>query len=174
MYLLSHWTKWTDFVLIVFEVEPCCFVINRCIGLAYCAVILIVLIACACYRRGWRWYIVDCCRGIPFKLENEAVSHVLLLYYSCAANPTNPTKPLRTLQMLVELTPCASPYTNRASRSFQQFNLIKLDSLNTVDAGSTVNFDSLFAAGEPCTWFWDLQSSRLFRHRQLLSRNIYA
>eukprot|EP00904_Undaria_pinnatifida_P006610 jgi/Undpi1/3079/HiC_scaffold_15.g06454.m1 len=35
-----------------------------------------------------------------------------------------------------------------AGHTKKQFNLIKLDALNTVDAGSTVNFDSLFAAGK--------------------------
>lgn len=144
------------------------------IRMAYYAVILKVAIACACYRRGWRWYIIDCCRGIPFKLENEAVSHVLLLYYSCATNPINPTKPLRTLQMLVELTNplglALTPIVLLVHSSNSTSSSLTLLTLWTLAPPST---------STPCLLLVSLAldfetCSQLFRHRQLLSRNIYA
>lgn len=47
-------------------------------------------------------------------------------------------------------TPCPHACSYVGCCIVQQFNLIKLDALNGLEEGATVNFDSLREAGEVC------------------------
>ena len=100
---------------------------------------------------------LECSCSIPLKVNRSTIITLVTFDFDVMPN-MHPTTPLRLPHL---------PYIKRSSRSFQQFNLIKLDALNTVDAGSTVNFDSLFAAGEPLSRVFN-NGGRLFWHVQHL------